>query len=43
MDSEQVLVEMQIDRIIQQMKILSDEAIAILYDDGLLCSAYIYR
>ena len=41
MDSEQVLVEIQIDRIIQQMRTLSDEAIAILYDDGLLCSEYI--
>ena len=41
MDSEQVLIEIQIDRIIQQMRILSDEAIAILYDDGLLCSEYI--
>ena len=41
MDSEQVLIEMQIDRIIQQMRILSDEAIAILYGDGLLCTEYI--
>ena len=41
MDSEQVLIEMQIDRIIQQMRTLSDEAIVILYDDGLLCTEYI--
>ena len=41
MDSEQVLIEIQIDRIIQQMRTLSDEAIAILYDDDLLCSEYI--
>ena len=41
MDSEQVHIERQVDRIIQRMKILSDEAIAILYDDGLLCTEYI--
>ena len=41
MDSEQVLREIQIDSIIQQMRTLSDEAIAILYDDDLLCIEYI--
>ena len=41
MDSEQVPLELQIDRIIQQLRVLSDEAIAILYEDGLLCSEYI--
>ena len=41
MDSEQVLIEIQIDGIIQQMRTLSDEAIAILYGDGLLCTEYI--
>ena len=41
MDSEQVLIEIQIDRIIQQMRTLSNEAIAILYDNGLLCTEYI--
>ena len=41
MDSEQVFIEVQIDRIIEQMRTLSDEAIAILYDDGLLCTEYI--
>ena len=30
MDSEQVPVELQIDKIIQQLRTLSDEAIAIL-------------
>ena len=41
MDSEQVLIEIQIDRIIQQMRTLSEEAINILYDDDLLCTEYI--
>ena len=41
MDSEQVLIEIQIEKIIQQMRTLSDEAIAILYDDDLLCTEYI--
>ena len=41
MDSEQVFIEIQIDSIIQQMRTLSDEAIAILYDDDLLCTEYI--
>ena len=40
MDSEQVPLELQIDRIIQQLRVLSDEAIAILYEDGLLSSKY---
>ena len=41
MDPKQVPVELQIDSTIQQMRTLSDEAIAILYEDGLLCSEYI--
>ena len=41
MDPKQVPVELQIDRTIQQLRTLSDEAIAILYEDGLLCSEYI--
>ena len=41
MDPKQVPVELQIDRTIQQLRVLSDEAIAILYEDGLLCSEYI--
>ena len=41
MDSKQVPVELQINKIIQQLRTLSDEAIAILYEDGLLCSEYI--
>ena len=41
MDSEKVPIEIQIDNIIQQLRILSDEAIAILYEDGLLSSKYI--
>ena len=41
MDSKQVPVELQIETIIQQLRSLSDEAIAILYEDGLLCSEYI--
>ena len=40
-DSEKVPVELQIDNIIQQLRTLSDEAIAILYEDGLLSSEYI--
>ena len=41
MDSEQVPIEIQIEKIIQQMRTLSDEAIDILYDDDLLCTEYI--
>ena len=41
MDSERVLIEIQINNIIQQLRTLSDEAIAILYEDGLLSSKYI--
>ena len=41
MDPKQIPVELQIDNIIQQLKTLSDEAIAILYEDGLLSSEYI--
>ena len=41
MDSKQVPVELQIDSTIQQLRTLSDEAIAILYEDGLLSSEYI--
>ena len=41
MDSERVLIEIQIDNIIQQLRTLTDEAIAILYEDGLLSSKYI--
>ena len=41
MDSERVLIEIQIDNIIQQVRTLTDEAIAILYEDGLLSSKYI--
>ena len=41
MDSEQVPLELQIDGIIHQLGVLSDEAIAILYEDGLLSSKYI--
>ena len=41
MDSKQVPVDLQIDSTIQQLRSLSDEAIAILYEDGLLCSEYI--
>ena len=41
MDSKQIPVELQIDSTIQQLRSLSDEAIAILYEDGLLCSEYI--
>ena len=41
MDSEKVPIEIQINNIIQQLRILSDEAIAILYEDGLVSSKYI--
>ena len=41
MDSEQILIETQINRIIQQMRSLSDEAIDILYNDDLLYIEYI--
>ena len=41
MDSERVLIKIQIDNIIQQLRSLTDEAIAILYEDGLLSSKYI--
>ena len=41
MDSKQVPVELQIDKTIQQLRVLSDEPIAILYEDCLLCSEYI--
>ena len=41
MDSEKVPMELQIDRIIQQLRDLSNEAIAILYEDGLLSFEYI--
>ena len=41
MDPKQIPVELQIDNIIQQLKTLSDEAIAILYEDSLLSSEYI--
>ena len=40
-DCEQVPLEIQIDRNIHQLKILSKEAIDILYEDGLLSSNYI--
>ena len=41
MDPKQIPIELQIDRIIQQLRSLSDEAIAILYENGLLSSEYI--
>ena len=41
MDSERVLIEIQINNIIQQLRTLSDEAIAILYEHSLLSSKYI--
>ena len=41
MDSDKVSIEIQIDNIIQQLRFLSDEAIAILHEDGFLSSKYI--
>ena len=41
MDSERLFIETQINDIIQQLRTLTDEAIAILYEDGLLSSKYI--
>ena len=40
-ECEQVPLEIQIDRNIHQLKILSKEAIDILYEDGLLSPNYI--
>lgn len=40
MNSEQVPLEIQIDRIIHQLKAFSEEAIDILYEDGLLTFNY---
>ena len=41
MDSRQVSLELQIETTIQQLRTLSDEVIAILYEGGLLSSKYI--
>ena len=38
MNLKQIPIELQIDRTIKQLRTLSDEAIAILYEDGLLSS-----
>ena len=40
-ECEKVPLEIQIDRNIHQLKVLSKEAIDILYEDGLLSSNYI--
>ena len=41
MDVEQVPIEIQVGRIIHQMKALTDEAIGILHGDSLLSSDYL--
>ena len=41
MESEQVPIEIQAGRIIHQLRALTNEAIDILYDDGLLSYGYI--
>ena len=41
MESEQVSIEKQAGRIINQLRALTNKAIDILYDDGLLSYGYI--